>query len=108
MYRTCSQCGFGFEDTIPDRPDFIPHFSNQYADWCDECFCELPLNSRFKRVTPQDLEDMRLRQEQTRQSLKQRALDRKNRIGKTTTKKKGGDDEDSGGGDALIFNESID
>lgn len=108
MFKTCSQCGFGFEDTIQDCPDFVPHSANQYADWCDLCFCELPLNSRFKRATPKDLEDMKERQEKTRESLKQRALDRKNKVGKTTTSKKGGDDLESSGGDALIFDEPTD
>lgn len=106
-FRICSQCGFGFEDAIPDRPDFVPHATNQYADWCDLCFCEAPLNSRFRTTTPQELIDMKLRQEQTRQSLKQRALDKKNRVGKTTRGKRDGDDVESFE-DTLIFDELSD
>lgn len=93
VVKTCIKCGLDFE--CFDR-------WNMYADWCYYCFAEIPPKDRFPKTTPEEIVQLKARQEKTRQSLKQRALDKKNKVGKTAGKKK--DDDDRPDEDSLIFN----
>jgi hypothetical protein len=65
-----------------------------YWNWCDECFLNAPLNVRHKDCTAEELAASLSLQKKTRESLKQRAIDKKNRVGKTTTAKVKKEDND--------------
>ena len=77
----CSQCGFMFPK--PNQNTLY------FRDWCNNCIeeIEIPAQNRFPEATAEDLAEVKERHERTRQSLKQRALDRKNGIGRTTIQK---------------------
>lgn len=94
----CIKCGFDFA---------CYNKYNSYFNWCDDCFCDTPIKERYPATTPQELVEITIRQEKTRQSLKQRALDKKNRVEKTAGKKKTSDNDDNQNSseDFLIFNE---
>lgn len=110
----CVVCGFMF-----GRLDRL----SEFMMWCDQCFVETDPKLRFKKTTPEDIAEMKARQEKTRQSLRQRAIDKKNKRGLTTGRKPTetnapADDVtditaadmliDLAGDDVSIFNEVID
>jgi len=75
-----------------------------YWNWCDECFLNAPLTVRHKACTAEDLAASLALQKKTKEALKQRVIDKKNRVGKTTNskaKKKEDDDLDMD----LIYNQ---
>lgn len=77
--RNCGLCGFMFSNNDS---------KTEYWKWCDECFLTAPLNLRHKVCTPEDLAASQALQKKTREALKQRAIDKKNRVGKTTISKR--------------------
>jgi len=76
-----------------------------YWDWCDECFLNAPLSVRHKACTAEELAASQELQKKTRESLKQRAIDKKSRASDTKSKsekkKEDNDDLDID----LIFNQ---
>lgn len=92
--RNCILCGFMFSDNDS---------KTKYWTWCDECFLTAPLNMRHEVCTPEDLALSDEQQKKVRETLKQRAIDKKNRVGKTTISKRKKEDDELD--TALIFNQ---
>jgi len=83
--RNCKLCGFMFSNNDS---------KTDYWNWCDECFLNAPLKVRHKVCTAEDLAASKEHQNKVRQLLKQRAIDKKNRVGKTTIAKPKKEDDD--------------
>jgi len=83
--RHCILCGFMFSNNDS---------KTDYWDWCDECFLNAPLSVRHKACTAEDLAASLALQKKTREALKQRAIDKKNRASDSKSKRKKEEDED--------------
>lgn len=60
---------------------------SDYDGWCDECFCELPLWLKFDKATPEDLEELKRRQEEAATARRLKREERARNLSSKTKKK---------------------
>lgn len=66
------------------RPGLTP---SMYDDWCDECFCELPLWLRYRKPTQEELERSKQKEEKAALARRQKREEKAKSLAKKTAKK---------------------